>query len=109
MAVRSRRFFGPTTLGTVGAALYTCPAGRTAIIRTLSIYNRAGAAVLYLVTLNGSTSADVVFNGTLLTQTGHLVHTHIVLNPGDVLRGHATAANAAGVSGFGSLLFGEPE
>lgn len=62
-----------------------------------------------LITLNGSTSADVLQYVTVAAQSSGLVTAALVLNPGDVLRAHATAATAIALTGFGSLLDGAPE
>lgn len=109
MAVRSRRFFGPTTLGATTAILYTVPAERTAVVRTLTLVNRSAGAVLAVITLNGGASSEGLAYVSLPTQTSTVLTADLVLNPGDVLRGFATAAGAVAVAAFGSLLDGAPE
>lgn len=110
MAVRSRRFFGPTKIATAGAVvLYTVPADRTALIRTLVLANGTAAATgLTYLLVNGSSGADnAVWVGTVGANSVTFVTADLILNPGDVLRGYVTSS-ACQFSAFGSLLDGPP-
>lgn len=109
MAVRTRRVLGPVTLGLTVTTLYTVPAERTLIIRSTDVHNRLPTAQVWVLYVNGSTSADVVASGSLAGQTSLNVPAYRVLNPGDTLRGNANIINALGVTVYGSLLFGAPE
>lgn len=97
------------TVGIASANLYTVPAGRTAIVRTITLYNRGGGTARVLLTLNGSTGAEAVWGPTLLTQTTEHFNGSLVMDPGDELRAICTVATSIAVAGFGSLLLGEPE
>lgn len=109
MGVRSRRLFGPVGLNPTVDTLFTCPAGRTAIIHTLAVVNRDVAVdTVVAILLNGDQSVNRIWRNNLLVNTSVLLETHIVLNPGDTLRA-LRGAGTATLSGFGSLLLGEPE
>lgn len=109
-AVRSRRLFGPTQLGAVGAtALYTVPAGRTAVFRGISLANVNAAVTEGRVMLNGTTSAFLVWIGTIAAKSSLPVPLELVLDPADVLYGQCvTGGTNITFAGFGSLLLGAP-
>lgn len=109
MAVRSRRVAGPTTLATSSGVIYTVPAGRTLIVRSITLYNRGANSTSSLVMINGTTGAECIWLVSLATQTSTSFVVPLVLNPGDVLRAHTTQATHVAMTVFGSLLLGEPE
>lgn len=114
VAVRSRRLFGPSAAGSAGVplAIYTVPAGRTAIVRSLFVAKTSTASDgNFTLRLNGSSSgfglyATVALAGVMTW----ILPDELVLNPGDVLWTVFTGAtNVVRVSAFGSLLEGAPE
>lgn len=109
MPVRSRRFFGPVALvAATNTDLYTVPSGRTAIIHAITMINVGTGPTPLQLRLNGGTSAENIFY-VLAGPVGSLdLLDRIILNPGDVLSGRSGAASSWVVSGFGSLLDGEP-
>lgn len=109
MAVRSRRVLGPTTLGLSVVTLYTVPADRTLLIRSHDVHNRLVTAQVWVLYVNGTTSADVIASGSLAGQTSIHFDAVRILNPGDTLRGNANIINALAVTVYGSLLDGAPE
>lgn len=111
MAVRSRRLWGGTRL-TVGAyqVIYTVPADRTAVVRTIFMCNVSGSASWPVsLRINSSTGVGLLFERTLAPSETYLLE-GVILNPGDVLRGRSNAASTPGIDcfGFGSLLLGAP-
>lgn len=109
MAVRSRRVFGPTLLTLVGTALYTVPADRTLVLRTVTLYNRSAAGSVAFLAVNGITGFEVVLRRAPAAQNDADPAPTLIFNPGDVIYGWCTALNAVIATGFGSLLQGAPE
>lgn len=109
MAVRSRRLFGPTVITNALAAIYTVPAGRTAIVRTTWIYNQNVATQNVRMTVNGTAVSDSIGNFEVPAGRGLQLGVELVLNPGDVLRAVASLNGAISVTMVGSLLLGAPE
>lgn len=107
--VRSRRFFGPVVLAAGSTSiLYTVPANRVAIIRSIWAYNPGGASSALSLTVNGATAADIVFRQLVPALGSIETPPEMILDPGDVLRGSAGTISAIHVIGFGSLLDGPP-
>lgn len=106
MAVRSKRLWGPVASGPAVATLYTCPAGETAIIKSLivgaggvpnnvvSFALRVGGVTTTLFEFTPSTTSSTAFNGLFW-----------VLHPGNELR-FSTVLGAVGSSGHGAELEG---
>lgn len=110
MAVRSWRVFGPVRApAAVATALYTVPADRTLILRSLVVYAAVGATAYYLL-LNGVSGLTHGLDGprTLAAGARQVYQEDWVLNPGDVLYAYNNNANAYVYTGFGSLLLGAP-
>lgn len=106
MAVRSKRLFGPTQVSTTIVALYTCPAGETALLKCLTagVGSIGGTQVRLYLNGNGVTNQLAqlgVGNGESIV----LTDLFIVLHPGDVLRGSASTGNLT-ITGFGAELEG---
>lgn len=111
MAVRSRRLFGPLIVNvTVATTIYTVPAGRTAIIRALYIWNRSDLTnAVGRLHINGSSSSLRILDLTMAVDETR-VYENIVLDPGDTLVWtNPGVAGAYVLAGFGSLLLGAPE
>lgn len=86
--------------------LYTCPAGETALLKTLCWVNNAIVANLVVLRLNGNTNASAIDRVNLQGNEA-LVNDElfIVLGPGDVLSAIATQASCI-MTGFGAELEG---
>ncbi len=110
MAVRSRRLFGPTAVGTNSpdtVLLYTVPAGRTAILTVLCV-NVSTLAAGAQLRLNNSLAPGQIF-AVNIAAGASTVSPRIVLNPGDQLYGiSASFVREITFTGMGSLLLGEP-
>lgn len=110
MAVRSRRFFGPTSVTNQTTTLYTVPSGRTARFSLITVHVTGSGTGNGFIRVNFSGSGTV---HQFVGQSGGFLNLAIlqglVLNPADVLYCVAPVNVTALVSGFGSLLLGEPE
>lgn len=109
MAVRSRRFFGPTeVVGASAALLYTVPAGRTAILRLILVTMIGAGTGSVVLRVNSSTGNPIWVQASGGVTVTLSVPGVIVLNPGDELRCNVPATMSAWWTGFGTLLLGEP-
>lgn len=110
MAVRSRRFFGPTTIPTANTwtKLYECPAGRTARF-SLVVVKQGGSAVQASIGLGvGNTLIAGIWSESLPIGATREMLRELILDPGDSIWGFTAAASGLTVAGFGSLLAGAP-
>lgn len=106
MTVRTKRLFGPTQITNANLTLYTCPAGKTALVKLITCAAEGAANSELRVLINAAaTSARVVRKPVTATDSLHL-WTFIVLGPGDTLRGNLSTAENYVVSGFGAELEG---
>lgn len=106
MAVRSKRLWGPVSIGASHVTLYTCPAGRTAIIKQLNAVNVGLATSSYQLRLNGTTASQNIAAASIAAGADEArFDRYIVLGPGDVLRMIGTTV-AIISSGFGVELDG---
>lgn len=110
MAVRSRRILGAQAIPTALTALYTVPAGRTFILRTLRVVNTHTIntytfSLWWPTSAVGSTQYQTKSLGPGETWTDE---TWVVLNPGDIIYGQS-ANTGVKISAYGALLFGAPE
>lgn len=105
MTVRSRRLFGPITIGPgAGSNVYTVPADRTTVVRSLTIAAVGATNVPWTVSVSGV----VAIRGT--TGSGATSSLpYLVLNPGDVLRvNNVDAVGTIAATGSGAELLGAP-
>lgn len=106
MAVRSKRLFGPLTVTTANTLAYTCPAGRTALLKWLSAANVAAlGATLISGYINGTLGGQLVLQQAVPNGLDLQLPLWIVLHPGDIFRLKAGQASLI-VSGFGAELEG---
>ena len=105
-AVRSKRLFGPTTVGTTGTVVYTCPAGETALLKDLEV-GPGGAAGMVVVFYIGALSVDNRVHQVTLASNAWSSErgAFIVLHPGEQLR-VASSIGTVSVSGHGAELEG---
>lgn len=111
MAVRSRRIWGPQELPIAPTLVFTCPVGRTAIVKSTWFMNTDVVAQSFDLWIKpvGGVDPIQICRVTGAAKTRIREESFIVLNPGDELYANRTTG-AAGVGvGFGSLLLGEPE
>lgn len=106
MPVRSKRLFGPTTVGAGAAVLYTCPAGETAILKDLRIGPGALGGITTTLYIGAAVAANRVLvvsqnAGDWFVGTGEF----LVLQPGEVLRATSGAAGVQ-ITGCGAELEG---
>lgn len=109
MATRTKRLAAQFTATTVAANIFTCPIGRTALVRSVWLVNVAGAssqATLELIA-DGQPAAGLWLR-TMASNEAFQISTMFAMNPGDILRGRAST-NSIRMWVFGSLLMGEPE
>lgn len=109
MAVRSRRFFGPTTAaaGTT-VLLYTVPANRTARFSLITVVSQGTGTAASYFRINSTTANPVAIVFHSGTDNDHTFLVGMVLNPGDELHVSAGTGVNLRVAGFGSLLDGPP-
>lgn len=100
--------FGPVTVTNTLSTIYTVPAGRTLIVRSLWCYNSNAAAQSTRLTINGTALSDSIANLEVPASRNLQVVAELVLNPGDVLRAVASLTGVITLTAFGSLLLGEP-
>ena len=110
MATRTRRLWGPTLLAAAAeSVLFTCPAGRTCIVKTVTFTNTGAANQTVRLGIGGTAAGQRIWGVQTVNASGSFVlELWFVLNPGDQL---VVLPNAGGVitcAGFGSLLLGAP-
>lgn len=106
MAVRSNRLAGPVSVSG-SASVFTVPAGRTAIVKQISIVNFGAGSSTVTLYLNGTASGDALDRRSVgAGTTFHVIDIWWVFEPGDVMWVGASAA--ATVSVHGALLEGAP-
>lgn len=107
--VRSRKFFNPTALTVAPLVLYTVPADRTAIVKSLWLVNTTTTQRVFNLCINAHIQSQALYWQNTLGALGtYLVPLAFVLNPGDQLIGSCTTANTMNVAAFGALLNGVP-
>lgn len=109
MTVRSKLLIPPTALTGAGAALYTCPAGRTARITAggIIVANVSGGTANCYLAVNVNAVSGAVLRLLNLAAGATFVHTGVlVLGPGDVLYGQASVASAMILTVSGAELAG---
>lgn len=106
--VRSRRFFGPILVAASPTILYTVPAARTAVIKTISVVNGSLAAVTFTLRINSGAGANPIYINVVAAASTILLFDLVVLNPADVLSVTTPTVNALQIAAFGSLLDGSP-
>lgn len=107
MAVRTRRLWSPTAVGTAGGSLFTCPAGTTAIIKSIGVWPQA-STVTGVDFFIGAIAAGNHFRHVVCPNSGdvELEGLFWVLQPGDVLRASTGGVGNATIAGFGAQLLG---
>lgn len=109
LPVRSRRFFGPIALvAATNTDLYTVEDERTAIFHAITIVNNTVTAAILQLRVNGNLAADNVFIATMPGSSSADLIDRIILNPGDVLSARSQVGTTVSIAGFGSLLNGAP-
>lgn len=106
MAVRSKQLWPPSAVNASGSLLYTCPAGETALIKTLSMYNTDVVPRAMGIRLGGNgVNQTVVFEQVPAGFATVLRELFIVLQPGETVHG-VTAGTGGRIAGFGAELEG---
>jgi hypothetical protein len=88
--------------------VYTVPAGKSAVISTVSVCNRSGGAVTARVSLSVAGAADdseqyIIYDQSIPANDTLLVTAGITLAATDVLRAYAASANIT-INVFGSEI-----
>lgn len=97
------RVFGPADVGTADATLYTVPAGRKLVVRTITVYDRVGTSTAFFLA-NGTTATAA--NRVLRVPptagvTLILNDLRLVFYDGDVLHGvSSTQPNVVTINGY---------
>lgn len=107
MTVRTKQL-ASGVLGTSSAGYYTCPAGKTAIIKQITLNNPAGgAATIATVTVDTVSGQRVIvresMNAPSVVRIGELF---IVLAPGDDILASNSVASGTGLMISGTELDG---
>lgn len=111
VVVRSRRVVGPIVVVGVNVVLYTVPAGRTLIIRSIWCDNTSAVNGEVELFLNGVNPANSIFRAPVNSHVTLQVDNWLALSPGDTLRALSRSAAVVpniNVTIFGALLLGEP-
>lgn len=95
MAVRSNRFFAGNTLPvSVVHDVYTCPAGKTAILKDIRVCSNGSAVTrCVVIVLSGGAAISLVDSAVAALQT-IAVQGFIVLEPGDKMQVYSEGAGA---------------
>lgn len=111
MAVRSKALaHGQQLVPAAGVSIFTCPAGRTAIVKDVVLTNNTGASSNLTLQLRRAGVSigvlrDAVADASRLASSGR----YIVVEPGDELRVvSSVAAGTVGWTVHGALLLGIP-
>lgn len=90
--------------------LYTVPAGRTAIVRTITVVNgSASTAGTFRMGIGSTSSGARILEGQALAPGETFIWDHwLALDPLDTLVGVSVGVSLR-VTGFGALLLGAPE
>lgn len=108
MAVRSKVLASAVATTTL-TTIYTVPAGRTAIIKQLSIYNPSGGATTTLfvsMLIGGSARGLFLETGIAPNSSSGATAMYVVLGPGDSLRISANPSSALQFTAHGVELDG---
>ena len=112
MAVRARRLFGPVEVPSSTITLYLVPAGRTAIVRTLLVYNPSLTVTAFGLLAVSFSGGDILMWQTEPLPPGQAESFpgDITLNPGEALVGGSSSSTVDVIMvGMGTLLQGAPE
>jgi hypothetical protein len=89
MGARSKRLAGPLTLTSVGnPTIYTCPAGKVALVKQVRMVAQAAVGTGVQMFVNGTLAANFVGRYTV-PASGHTIEqadSPLVLHEGDTLR-----------------------
>lgn len=87
MAVRTARLAaGSTGTASVTVTVYTCPAGKTAIVKTIWFSNATGSANSTIVAaVSGPTITNIYVDSLAASNGLKLLEPYLVLEPGDSL------------------------
>lgn len=110
MAVRSNRIYGPQSIPIAQTQLYTVAAGRTLIIRRLSVVN-THATIAYSFQLwwpSNAANAEQYPGVVVQPRSRYVDDGWQALRPGDVIWGQASVASALRITIYGALLLGAP-
>jgi hypothetical protein len=104
--LRTTQLYGGKVISTTRQNLYTVPAGKVIILKTVSLRNEyTGVQTFKLYFERGGSEYGVIVQGIAAAPSSLLWTGWIAFNPGDVL--WATVSNVAGVDVVlsGSLLY----
>lgn len=106
MAVRSKRLFGPLVVGTTPSLVYTCPAGKTAILKGLWLWPSSPTVTGIDMFVNGTSGLNHIAH-VVTPNSGDIRLTDIffVLNPGDTLYLSSSVTGTSFIA-FGAELVG---
>jgi hypothetical protein len=80
--------------GVADTTLYTCPAGVTAVVKSMTFVNNAGAAQTIVLGINGTANANRIYRTQLAANDGLVLSgLFIVLQPGQSV--HAFSGNGS--------------
>lgn len=97
--------FGPTTLTTSDADLYTVPASYKFRLESLTITNTTGGAITYTIGVDTTSAADCLFTAvSLAANTSVQWDGKVLLNAAQTLNGLASANTSINVTGYGVLI-----
>lgn len=107
MSVRSARLaFGVSGTANTNNTIYTCPAGKTAVVKDVRVVGRAAGSTNYLLASSSGPTFTYLVAGALASGAVASTTGFIVLEPGDRLVVNASAVDAIGFHVSGAELDG---
>ena len=96
MTVRTARLAsGSTGTANVTVTIYTCPSGKTAIVKSIHLANNAGSATSTIVAVaSGAATVNLRVTSLASNDQIHMESPYLVMEPGDELLINANQTNA---------------
>jgi hypothetical protein len=99
------RFYGPADLPIASVDVVSNPAGVGStgrrILDKIRLVNHSASVTAVTLLLNGTQAPNVILSGEQILGNGYLEFGGLVLNPGDILSGKASAADRISLSIYG--------
>jgi hypothetical protein len=99
MADTAKRLYGPNTLTTSAATLYTVPAATTAIVRNIHVVGSSGTTLTLLLGIGGVAIGNCLFYNTPVPGAGVLDWSgFLVLTAAETIQAQASSATSVTVT-----------
>ncbi len=89
----AKRLYGPAQLAAAAATIYTCPAGRVAVIRNIHIVNSTAGDLTFTASIGADAAATRIFSAQMVNaEDSYDSFAPFVLAAGEVVQAYASAA-----------------